>query len=189
MTKRWLPADVVTNTLSSKPLLDFNQTLLIVDNSPFNFSVLLEDLADYGFKIIVARDCDIGLKMAKIIQPNMILLDVMMLGIDGLEICRRLKADEDTFDIPVIFMTEGSAEVKVKEFDVRGVFYVTKPIQHEEVLDLVITQILQDLIRKLQKHNKELSEFNQMLEQFMKTRKVCCRLQAPCSNQGNTNVT
>ena len=185
MTKSWLPMNVV-NALSSNTLLDFNHTLLIVDNKSLNLSFLIEYLKDYGFKIIVAQNCDIGLKIAQTIQPDLILWDAMP-SIDSLETCDRLKADEDSIDIPVIFMTtQGRAEEKLKEFkgvEVRGVYYVTQPIQHEVILELVITHILLAVIRQLQNRNQELYEANQMVKRFIQTKKVCCRLQLPRSNQ------
>jgi serine phosphatase RsbU (regulator of sigma subunit)/CheY-like chemotaxis protein len=146
--------------------LDFKgYTILIIDDNPTNLGVIVDYLEEYGFDIIMARNGEIGLKRAKIILPNMILLDVMMPGIDGFETCRRLKADENTKDIPVIFMTAlESTEDKVKGFEVGGVDYVTKPIQHEEVLARLTTHLhIRNLTLKLQKSNEALSDANQQI--------------------------
>jgi len=113
----------------------------------------------------VAKNGSIGLKIAQALQPDIILLDVMMPGMDGFETCRRLKIDESTFDIPVIFMTVlDSTEDKVNGFEVGGVDYVTKPIQHKEVLARVTTHLrIRDLTHKLQKTNQALSRANQKI--------------------------
>ena len=84
---------------------DQNYTILIIDDNPSNLGVIVDYLGEYGFEIVVAKNGEIGLKRAKTLQPDLILLDVLMPGIDGFETCCRLKADEKTCDIPVIFMT------------------------------------------------------------------------------------
>jgi len=151
--------------ITSKSLDFKGYTILIIDDNPTNLGVIVDYLEEYGFDIIMARNGEIGLKRAKIILPNMILLDVMMPGIDGFETCRRLKADESTKDIPVIFMTAlESTEDKVKGFEVGGVDYVTKPIQHEEVLARLTTHLhIRNLTLKLQKSNEALSDANQQI--------------------------
>lgn len=112
-----------------------NQTILIVDDTPANVGVLVDYLEDHGFRVVVAQDGEEGLKRAQFAQPDLILLDVMMPGMDGFETCRRLKAAEGTRDIPVIFMTAlTETQEKVAGFNVGGVDYVTKPVQIEEVL-------------------------------------------------------
>ncbi len=146
--------------------LDFKASvILVIDDNPTNLGVLVDYLEEYGFEIIVARNGEMGLKRAQVAQPDMILLDVMMPGIDGFETCRRLKTDESTFEIPVIFMTAlSSTEDKVKGFEVGGVDYVTKPIQYKEVLARVTTHLrLRDLTRKLQGTNQELCRANQKI--------------------------
>jgi serine phosphatase RsbU (regulator of sigma subunit) len=151
--------------ITSKSIDFKGYTILIIDDNPTNLGVIVDYLEEYGFDIIMARNGEIGLKRAKIILPNMILLDVMMPGIDGFETCRRLKADETTKDIPVIFMTAlESTEDKVKGFEVGGVDYVTKPIQHEEVLARLTTHLhIRNLTLKLQKSNEALSDANQQI--------------------------
>jgi signal transduction histidine kinase len=133
-------------------------TLLLVDDTPTNLSVLSEYLKQYGFKVIVARDGDSGIKRAQYAQPDIILLDVMMPGIDGFETCRRLKADALTRDIPVIFMTAlAGTDDKVKGFSAGAVDYVTKPLQQEEVLARLTTHLkIQALTHSLQRRNQQL---------------------------------
>lgn len=142
--------------------------ILLVDDNPSNLRVLADYLEGCGFTIRVATNGEITLQRAVRIQPALILLDVMMPpGIDGFETCRRLKADERTKDIPVIFMTAlNSTEDKVTGFEVGAVDYITKPIQHEEVLARVTTHLrLRDLTLKLQQQNQKILILNERLKQ------------------------
>ena len=126
-------------------------TILIVDDTPANVGVLVDYLEDKDFRILVAQEGEEALMRAQLSQPDLILLDVMMPGIDGFETCRRLKAIESLRDIPVIFMT-ALTEIadKVKGFEIGGVDYVTKPFQIEEVFARVSTHLS---LRLLQKKN------------------------------------
>ena len=133
-------------------------TILIVDDTPANVGVLADYLEDQGFRVVVAQDGEEGLKRAEFVRPDLVLLDVMMPGIDGFETCRRLKAAEQTREIPVIFMTAltdtGSV---VTGFGVGGVDYVSKPLQVEEVLVRVTTHLsLRNLHKQLTEQNLRL---------------------------------
>jgi len=66
-------------------------SLLIVDDEPVNLGVLSDYLAGYGFRILIARSGEVALKRAKLFQPDIILLDILLPGIDGFEVCRRLR--------------------------------------------------------------------------------------------------
>src|SRR3546814_1955017 len=72
------------------------QTILIVDDNPVNLSVVVDHLEEHGFQVAVAQGGEEALRRAELIEPDLILLDVMMPGIDGFETCRRLKANETT---------------------------------------------------------------------------------------------
>lgn len=143
-------------------------TLLIVDDNPTNLGVLTDYLEEQGFEILSAEDGYVGLEIAQFAQPDMILLDVMMPGIDGFETCHRLKVDDKTRGIPVIFMTAlESTKDKVNGFKVGGVDYITKPVQQEEVLARISTHLrIQDLTNQLQQANQELSQTNQELSEL-----------------------
>ncbi len=144
----------------------FKPQILIVDDNPANLGVLSDYLKDYGFRILAARSGDSALKKLEHIQPDIILMDVMMPGIDGFETCQQIKANEKTKDIPVIFMT-ALAETgdKVKGFKAGGVDYITKPLQHEEVLARVTTHLrIRDLTYNLQKQNLRLQEITKELQ-------------------------
>lgn len=156
---------IVVNT-ATKPIYFQNDSILIIDDNPTNLSVLVDYLEDCGFEIMVARDGEIGLERAKIANPDLILLDVMMPGIDGFETCQRLKADVKTQEIPIIFMTALSDTVdKVKGFELGAVDYITKPIHQEEVLARINTHItLRHLQQQLEVKNVELETKNLELE-------------------------
>ncbi len=155
--------------------LDYRRySLLIIDDNPTNLGVVVNYLEEYGFEIMVARNGYIGLKRAKYAQPDIILLDVMMPGIDGFETCRRLKADDSTYNIPVVFMTAlSSTEDKVKGFEVGAVDYVTKPIQQAEVLARITTHLrVRDLTQNLQQKTESLQKTNEELAQTLENLKA-----------------
>ncbi len=135
-------------------------TILIVDDNPTNLGVVTDHLAAYGFDLLTALDGEDGLATAEMAHPHLILLDIMMPGIDGFEVCRRLKARDDTRDIPIIFMSAlAGVEDKVRGFEAGAVDYVTKPIQQEELLARVTTHLrLQSLTRDLQGSLSETGE-------------------------------
>ncbi|MYM99112.1 sensor histidine kinase [Duganella vulcania] len=140
-------------------------TILIVDDSLSYLSALLDRLERHGFMIVLAQTAAEGLMRAEFAEPDLILLDVVMPGIDGFEACRRLKACKATKDIPVIFMTGlTDPKQKVTGFDAGGVDYITKPFQIEEVLARINTHLalrranreLQDMIITLDKAREDL---------------------------------
>ena len=137
-----------------------NYSILVIDDVPANLAVVAEHLVRSGFQIKVAGSGETGLKIAQRTLPDLILLDVMLPGLDGYEICRRLKADEKTRDIPVIFMTAMTqTEHKVRGFKAGGVDYITKPLQQEEVLARVSTHLhLRTLTQKLEEAKQDLEQ-------------------------------
>ena len=122
--------------------------ILIVDDNPTNLSVLFEYLEESGYEIAVARSGENAIQQLEHVQPGLILLDILLPGIDGFETCRRLKANPDTKDIPIIFITALTDEIdKVKGFLAGGEDYITKPFHHEEVLVRINSHLT---IRQLQ---------------------------------------
>ena len=112
-----------------------SNSILIVDDTPNNIRLLFDVLDSAGFDISVVRNGETALEKLHHIQPDLILLDVMMPGIDGFETCRRVKSNPETRDIPIIFMTALSdTEHKVSGLKIGAIDYITKPIQVEEVL-------------------------------------------------------
>jgi two-component system sensor histidine kinase/response regulator len=153
-------------------------TLLIVDDIPTNLKVLFSYLKGLDFKVRVARDGEDALAQVAYAQPDLIILDVMMPKMDGFEACRRLKADEKTRHIPIIFMTAKSETVdKVKGFELGAVDYVTKPIQQEEVIARITAhllirnqhKLLQQKNSEIESKNAELQQQNDELEAFAHT--------------------
>ncbi|MBI2354623.1 MAG: sigma 54-interacting transcriptional regulator [Deltaproteobacteria bacterium] len=113
----------------------FQPTILIIDDDPDNLGIMTGFLEDQQFTILVAEEGEIGVARAGYARPDLILLDIMMPGMDGYETCRRMKAQESTREIPVIFMTAlAKTEQKLRGFEVGAVDYITKPFQREEVL-------------------------------------------------------
>jgi PAS domain S-box-containing protein len=135
-----------------------NSIILAIDDNVTSLGVLTSYLRRHGFQIIVAQSGNEGLEKARVDKPDLILLDVMMPDMDGFETCRRLKASEETKDIPVIFSTAlHSAQDKVRGFSSGGVDYVTKPFQIEEVLARVETHLsLRALQKNLESKNRQL---------------------------------
>lgn len=138
--------------------LSQKDTVLIVDDNPANSDILVDYLDHAGFNIVVAESGESALNQIEQIQPDIILLDILMPGIDGFETCRRLKSQPETKDIPVIFMTalEDTAD-KVKGFEVGAVDYVTKPLHNKEVLARLTTHLtIRNLQKSLQAQNVQL---------------------------------
>lgn len=134
-------------------------TILIVDDQITNLEVLSDLLENHGFKVLATRDGETSLDIVQHARPDLILLDVMLLGMDGFEVCRQLQMDERTKNIPIIFMTVlEKIEDKIRGFQVGAVDYITKPFQVEEVLARITTQL------RIQSLTRELQEANEMLE-------------------------
>jgi putative two-component system response regulator len=150
--------------------------ILAVDDNPANLGLLFDLLDNAGFEVLVSQNGRSALKRAKNTHPDIILLDVMMLEMDGFETCRRLKADESTKDIPVIFMTALSETVdKVRGFALGAVDYITKPIDHKEVLARVNTHLtIQRLQNELKAKNAMLADREVHLTKLVeeKTQKI-----------------
>jgi diguanylate cyclase (GGDEF)-like protein len=114
--------------------------LLVVDDNESNLDILLGLLADYD--VIVALDGRDALELLRHETPDVILLDIVMPGIDGYEVCTRIKANPRWRDIPILFITARTDEASiVRAFDVGGSDYVTKPFRSRELLARVRTQV------------------------------------------------
>ncbi|NKB65893.1 MAG: response regulator [Candidatus Latescibacteria bacterium] len=140
--------------------------LLLVDDTPANLDVLCALFETQGADIALARDGAQALKVAARLQPELILLDVIMPGLDGYTVCRRLKQDETLKEVPVVFITaRDQPEDIVQGFQAGGVDYVTKPFRDEEVLARVRTHLaVYRLSRILARQNEELADKNAALE-------------------------
>ncbi|MEW9796622.1 response regulator [Alteromonas sp. CYL-A6] len=116
-------------------------TILLVDDEPVNLRVLRQ-LLDKDYNLVFAKNGEEALRLAHDQAPDLILMDVMMPGLTGFETCQRLKADDATRSIPVIFVTALSDEHDEAEgFNVGGVDYITKPISAPVVRARVKTHL------------------------------------------------
>ncbi len=124
--------------LSSSP----QPNILIVDDTPDNLRILSDMLSLQGYEVRKALSGNMALKSIQALHPDLILLDIMMPGIDGYEVCRRLKANPATLQIPIIFLSALNAtEEKVKAFKLGAADYVTKPFQFEEIVARIEHQL------------------------------------------------
>ena len=124
--------------------------ILVVDDQPINIKLLQRKLEREGYVVQTAYNGLECLEVVKASPPDLILLDVMMPEMDGIEACQRLKEDEDTKAIPIIFITaKSSKEGKLEGLSAGGVDYITKPIDLDETLARVKTQLrLQEIFRE-----------------------------------------
>jgi PleD family two-component response regulator len=128
--------------------------LLLVDDTPNNLRLLSAMLTEQGYEVRRVVNGQMALKTAQANPPDLILLDIKMPDMNGYEVCQRLKADAETRDVPVIFISALDEVLdKVKAFAVGGVDYITKPFSEEEVFARVENILT---IRKLQQHLKDL---------------------------------
>lgn len=121
---------------------DDRHQVMIVDDTPANLAFLSDALADAGYEVLVALSGYTALRQLDLVKPDVILLDAVMPGMDGFETCERLKARDDTREIPVIFMTAlaDTADV-VRGFEHGAVDYVTKPVREAEILARIAAHI------------------------------------------------
>ena len=131
--------------------------ILIVDDTRDNLRLLGGILTKQGYTVRPVPDGDLALLSAQEAPPDLVLLDIMMPTMTGYDVCERLKADDRTRDIPIIFIS-ALHEVfdKVRAFELGGVDFITKPFQVEEVLARVETHLsLRNLNKELQGNNLE----------------------------------
>jgi len=143
-----------------KPINVEEATIMVVDDNQTNLKVLCNSISNYGWEILIATDGQSAIEQAEYAQPDLILLDVMMPGIDGFQTCQILKKNPLTYDIPVIFLSALSDKFdKVQGLLIGGVDYITKPFQKEEVLARIHVHL------KIRYLTKQLESQNQQLEQ------------------------
>ena len=133
--------------------------ILIVDDEPNNLDVLRDCLRGAGFKVMAAKDGEKVLERVVHIKPDLILLDILMQGMDGFEICHRLKQNEATKDTPVIFITavKTGAIDKIKGLKIGAIDYITKPFQAEEVVARINKHLtINHLQKQLEAQNAQL---------------------------------
>jgi len=151
---------------------DQPEQILLVDDNTTNLQVLHQTLDGRGYKLLAAKNGETALTIARRAKPSLILLDIMMPGIDGYEVCQTLKGNPETEEIPIIFLSAlGDTKDKVKGFELGAVDYVSKPFQAEEVIARVSAHLtIGRLRRSLAGKNKELQAANNYLEERVRER-------------------
>ncbi|MCC0175972.1 response regulator [Waterburya agarophytonicola K14] len=134
--------------------------ILVVDDTPQNLHLLVDILTKYEYKVRPVPNGKLALSAIEINPPDLILLDIMMPDLDGYQVCKELKSNPKTRNIPIIFISAIDEPVdKVKAFALGGVDYITKPFQMHEVLIRVRHQLsLVNLKKQLKEKNKQLNE-------------------------------
>ncbi len=135
-------------------------SILVVDDNPDNLRLLTKLLNEHHFKVRLAPNGARALATIRKEAPDLVLLDIMMPGMDGFEVCRQLRADEQTAHIPIIFISAMHETIdKVKAFTLGGVDYITKPFNAEEVLSRIKTHLtLRSLQKSLEYKNAQLQK-------------------------------
>jgi|TARA_R100000005_G_scaffold95973_1_gene79834 two-component system sensor histidine kinase/response regulator len=155
-----------------------NSLLLIVDDTPANLRLLSHVLSKEGYEFVEATDGNEALEMAEKHVPDLILLDIMMPGMSGFEVIKKLKENELLEDIPIIFLSSlTETDDKVEGFRSGGVDYITKPFQKEETLARIKAHLqirflqkqLNERINILREREVELSRLNQKKDDLVRT--------------------
>jgi DNA-binding NarL/FixJ family response regulator len=119
-----------------------NGVVMVVDDAPQSLGPLCQALEEDGYTVIVARDGESALARLDLVTPDAILLDALMPGLSGFEVCRHIKQDPALAHVPIIFMTGLSETTHIVEgFESGGVDYVVKPVRAQEVLVRLATHV------------------------------------------------
>lgn len=139
------------------------ENILLVDDNPTNLQILLQILSGRGYKLLIAKNGDKAMNIVHTMQPILILLDIMMPGLDGYEVCKRLKEDPATTDVIVIFLSALNDTCdRVRGLEIGAVDYIVKPFQAEEIIARVETHLkIHRLERALARRNRQLKAENQ----------------------------
>lgn len=141
--------------------------ILVVDDTPANLRLLVHILREKGYQVRAVPNGELALSAAQGLPPDLILLDIMMPKMDGYEVCQRLKENELTKDIPIIFISAVYEMLdKTKAFAVGGVDFISKPFQIEEVLARIENQLkICYLQNSLKSKNEELAKIKEQLKE------------------------
>jgi PAS domain S-box-containing protein len=146
---------------------NYQAEILLVDDTPANLHLLVNILRKKDYKVRAFTNGNSALEAVQSRPPDLILLDILMPELDGYTVCQTLKADPQTSEIPVIFLSALSDGLdKTKAFQLGGADYITKPFQVEELLARVENQLtLRSLQTQLRQKNQELTAQNVQLQQ------------------------
>lgn len=163
------------NKISLDNNIDIRNTIMVVDDDPYMFNVLADFLKEAGYKVVLATKAETVFESIKTGLPDIILLDINLPGITGFEIAARLKSNQRTAGVPVIFMSvRTDAKDKVRAFDLGAVDYMTKPLNLEEAAARINTHLtIRNLQKSLEEKNarlsREISERKKMEEALRKS--------------------
>ena len=162
------------NKTDKKKLPNESSNILVVDDSETNLDLLTQILLSEGFSVAAFKDGAKALAFAMQYPPDIILLDIMMPETSGYHVCKTLKENDRTRDIPVIFISAKNDILdKVKAFSIGGVDYIPKPFQVDEVLARIQTHLkIRHLQKNLEKKNEELAN---TLEELKRTQHTLIR--------------
>jgi len=168
---------VVRTSISIK-----SSRILVVDDTPANLDLFSQILESEGYQVSFATNGKDALKLASLDKPDLILLDIMMPDIDGIETCRQMKQLRDIREVPVIFITAKTDRKDVVDgFSVGAVDFITKPVQHEEVCARVrchlqlqaLIKLRDELILMLCKHNERIEDLvEEQSKKLLQTEKL-----------------
>ncbi len=145
--------------------------ILLVDDTQIYLKILSRILVKQGYEVHQSLNGEVALMSTQSNPPDLILLDINMPNMDGYEVCRKLKSDPKTREIPVIFVSAiEDIEAKIKSFQEGGIDYITKPFQTEEVLARIETQL------KLKQLQTQLKEQNNKLRQIAQREKLLSQI-------------
>jgi two-component system, sensor histidine kinase and response regulator len=154
--------------------LEESINILVVDDNPENLKIVSNFLKESGYQIALALDADSTLMILKANKIDLILLDIMMPGVDGFQLCKIIKDDPELTGIPVIFLTaKTETDDVVRGFQLGGVDYITKPFKKEELLVRVRNHIQLKLMRdflqsEMERQKTERNQWMKMLLEFSK---------------------
>ena len=161
--------------------------ILIVDDVAENLKLLADTLLREGYQVRPARSGRVALDSARRRPPDLVLLDIRMPRMDGFAVCRRLKSDPRTADVPVIFISAvEELGDKIKAFDSGGVDYITKPFQEKEILSRVKTHLTlhvmhQNLEALVQQRTEELEKTNRALRLISHSNQLLVHVESEAS--------
>ena len=168
---------------------NWKANILVVDDTPVNIDLLSDTLILEGYEMRGVIDSTKALQIARSMQPDLILLDIMMPELNGYQVCEQLKADPLTQNIPIIFLSsKNNIGEKVKGFNLGAVDYITKPFQIEEVLLRIknqlkfqaaqaqVYQLNTELEKRIQERTAQLEAANQELKHEINERKQVAKM-------------
>jgi class 3 adenylate cyclase len=157
------------NPLASTERPPHEATILVVDDTPSNVRVMEAMLEPLGYRVLSAASGPEALDMVQRIRPDLILLDLIMPGMDGYEVCRQLRLEEATKFVPVVIVTASTERGRVRAIELGADDFLTKPLHHAELRARVKSLIrIKAFYDTIQAQAEQLAEWNRRLEERVK---------------------